>query len=705
MLSIASLGGLPQEAHASGDDSCFAAWTLASPNNFSRCGGRAAISPGNDTRVNLLLLMRSLKPLNEKGASLPNPGMDGWGENWQLGHTFFSWEGLRAALWPQSDAGDIGAQTGPVSAITTYTPQNNTPTTPPANTFTTFTEALAAETQLPISDRVSLVTLRAQVGYGTVDWGAPVSSERGREYLAYLKAAAAFYAGDWVTAQQKFTALTHAHSSWVTETSSYMLIRIWLGKAVAIAINQYGDFELDKVDTDAAAKAMAAITTYLETWPHGRYATSARGLIRRVLWLEGKTTELARTYEQLMHSTPADSEQAADLAEEIDDKLLASNDSAKVIARAGDTPLLLAVVDLRLMRSNGVHQLLALSAKELATQQSQFVGMDKLYTFLQATRAYYAGDAPDSILPLVPDAARAHSYTPLAFSRQVLRGMALARAHDRNEVGFWRDLITGSSPLYQRPLAELGLALRWQHDRRVGRIFAADSPIEDSTILGIVLQTIATPAILRTEAANANRPVDERDVALFTLLYKDLSHGAYRDFGRDVTLVPADAGVKDEESWRWYWPETVSVGVFTRGKWSDNFDCPPLATTAATLSRNPNNRRAQLCLGEFWRLNYFDGFTLSGTSGAADELGSGPAPFPGPETTRDALYAEVIADRYAKPDVRAYALYRAVRCYAPSGNNSCSNRSVSVKQRRTWFKQLKKSYPNSRWAKDLQGYW
>jgi hypothetical protein len=65
----------------------------------------------------------------------------------------------------------------------------------------------------------------------------------------------------------------------------------------------------------------------------------------------------------------------------------------------------------------------------------------------------------------------------------------------------------------------------------------------------------------------------------------------------------------------------------------------------------------------------------------------------------------VIADRAATADDKAFALNRAVRCYAPGGNNSCSGTEVEQAQRKAWYLRLKRDYPQSRWATTLKNYW
>lgn len=699
--------GLAGVAWACADVSCHPSWRLAS--SSYDCAGRAMINPGNDTRINLLLLMQSLSDAAEGAPMATAPLAD----ERQFGQTFLSWQGLRATLWPKPAEPDTAAD---------YT---EPACTPPGGGFA---EAVGAESSIPGAERDFLLGLRAKVSCETVAWDAAITSATGRDYLAYLKAADAFYAGDWAAARTGFAALTGAKSAWVAETASYMPIRIGLRAAVANATGEYGDFDAGKVDAAALSEARTGIAAYLKAWPSGRYAASANGLTRRVLWLEGNGAELARIYERMLTTTSGHDEAAANLAEEIDLRVLgaAAYDSPKslsVLSGTGDTPLLLAVADLMRMRGDEPAQG-KLSASDLAAQAAQFGQRPDLYTFLQASRAWYAGEDAKAIMALIPDDSHQARYRPLAFSRQTLRGMALARARDPNEAGFWQDLLKGASPLYQRPLAELGLAMRWQRDGRLDRIFATDSPITDSATREVLLQTIAPPAILRATARDATRPAHERDIARFILLQKGLIRGAYRDFAADVALVPADADT-DAGLYNLAQQDVVPVGLFTKGRWSDGFACPPVAQTAAVLARTPSDRKALLCLGDFWRLNGFDSFGPFTTEAFGDErredalgaeaLGKGPDAFPGQPLYRDAIYNAIIAERQAPADLRAYALYRAVRCYAPAGYNGCAGpfrtgaemdkAQVPIEQRKAWFTELKAAYPDSRWAKSLRFYW
>ena len=150
----------------------------------------------------------------------------------------------------------------------------------------------------------------------------------------------------------------------------------------------------------------------------------------------------------------------------------------------------------------------------------------------------------------------------------------------------------------------------------------------------ILLARVAGPDLLRRQAIGGLN-AREQSVALFTLLAKNLSHGHYADFGHDLGGVPADASPSGEvgEDWTSSWMEPLPdgappLGLFTHGKFQGEYACPALATTAAVLASRPSGVKAQLCLGEFWRLNGFDGY-LASTRPKYDELGGSSELFPG----------------------------------------------------------------------------
>jgi hypothetical protein len=234
-------------------------------------------------------------------------------------------------------------------------------------------------------------------------------------------------------------------------------------------------------------------------------------------------------------------------------------------------------------------------------------------------------------------------------------------------------------------------------------VFAVGSPIRSPMIRAILLAHAAGAPLLRQQAKDKSASRQERDLAIYVLLYKDVTRGAYRDFIADLAMVPADAS-SEGDNYDLLAGDKINLTIFTKPAETGELTCPQLRETAAQLARDPGNARARLCLGDFIRVNGFDQFSLDNPPPKSD-LGGAPSQFPGGHYSRLELYKAVIADAKTPPADTAYALYRAVNCYAPSGNNSCGGTEVPTSQRKAWFNRLKKDYPTTSWAKDLQYYW
>lgn len=686
-------------------------WALANPRYDPV--GRPVLSPGNDTRINLLLLARSLAGRSiGAGAHTPTKRSDVTGypdyDFDDLGESFFSWPGLRQTYWPQAQPGNAeGAYSAPDACQAS------------AQAADSLSAALAVEANVPEADRQRILKRRATLECANPEPPSPTQSAIGQDYMAYLNAARDFYNGDWDRARTGFAALRHARSAWVAETAAYMPIRIALRAAIEDAVDRYGGFDPEKVDREEVETARAAIADYLKRYPQGRYAQSARDFTRRVYWLSGETEALARTYEAALHKVAPEDPAIADLIDEIDNHIFMNDNALAVVGSIKDAPMLQTVADLMRMRVDETGKPMTLTGDELEAQAGTFAFSPDLFGFLRATRAWYAGQDPSAVLDLTRPGAGPAGRTSLDFSRAVLRGLALAKRGDPEEAAYWTATLRNDDALFEQPFAQMGLAIRWQNDGRLDKIFAADSPVQDRRIREVLLENVAPPAILRKVAHDATRSRHERETAQYALLANDLMRGAYASFVADVAVVAPDArrGAWERDD-RGY--IASPVGKFAAGTWSDGFACPEIKRTAAVLARAPNDARALLCLGDFYRLNQLDGFgredfdKRNATPARRHEtLGWGPDLFPGRPRYRADFYSAIIADPRATPELRAYALYRAVRCYAPSGYNSCSagssdpanNVDVPLAQRRAWFLELKAKYPESRWAKALHFYW
>ncbi len=664
------------------------------------CSSQIAIAPGNDSRVNLLLLLQDRAGLDGAGRAYPDP-------DWRsfYGRNFLRWQNLREVWFPPAAEGG-GAIYGGDRCQTIATGR------------TAFLDAITNNRRVAPGLRNALTTAR-----GKVDRLCEGGANEGRignfvatpslvrlggatgDFRHYLSAAGAFYGGDWAAATRQFGRLRDtATAPWVSETAHYMVARTRLNAVINGAEDRWGWFDLIATDAALAAQAEAGFRDYLRAYPQGRYTASARGLIRKAVWLQRDYAKLAMLYAPMLRSADFADEATARLIEEIDDKLLVREGAAP-----GRDPYLLAAHDLMRMRDHGGYGRYALlGAEELAGQADAFADTPELFAFLQANHAFYVADTPKRVLALVPDDASRDSYTPLAFSRQYLRGLALHATNDRNEEGFWLELIGGAKGVWQRPAVELALARLYEQQGRVGKVFAAGSPITDPRIRRILLGTSAGPDILKAQARNDALPHTERSFALFTVLLRQLRHGDYAGFGQDYGLL-SDYSEREERLYLYdvMDGEEAPVQFFTQGKMSDGYRCPRIDRTAATLARNPRDIDGRLCLGDFYRLNGFDGFAFAygqDREGEAAELGSKDA-YPGTVTPRHAFYTSIIADRAATRQQRAYALYRAVKCYAPTNNNTCGGPGVAKPQRAAWFRRLKTDFADTEYARELDYYW
>lgn len=690
LMAVAAAMLLPASpAAASGDVGCTPEWKLAHA-DLSGCDNMGLLGPGNDTRVNLAMLL-----LDRRGGAITvargaeEPALFGW------------WTFVRRLFPGTPQPGEPGYAEGEGSRC-----RSN------ARGTTEFEAALGAARGIPPAERNALAAARRALdpdcagptaGEGVLAAAAGVKSAVAKEFARYLVGALNFYDADYDRATRQFGSLADAADPWLKETACYMLARVEVNRAQVGAFDEYGfPANLGKVDRAVTGAALTAIARYLEQYPRGRYAGSAIGLTRKVRWLEAAWPRLAATYSTMLGQDPA-RRGIADVAllDEIDTKLLPDMQ----FGATADTALLATLALQRIRPSTGNYDGSGprqLARAELEALRPRFASDPALFDFLLATHAFYVAGAPRDVLKLIPDAARQQRFTYLQFSRQMLRGMALESLKDRNARGFWLDVVKGANAPFQHPAAELALAY---HEERAGgldRVFAPGSPVRDREIRELLLMHAAGPALLRQQARDRSAPRHERDLALFTLLYKQVTRGAYSGFLADLALVPADAS--ETMSYDLASSETVATGIFARPASLGDYDCPALRETAGQLARSPKASKPLLCLADFMRANGFDDFQLDSPPDP-DRLGGSPSQFPGASFSRLEIYKAIIADPKAPGPDKAYALYRAVYCYATAGNNSCGGTEVPVAQRKAWFTRLKREYPGSRWAQELKYYW
>ena len=527
------------------------------------------------------------------------------------------------------------------------------------------------------------------------DWKTPpgIHSALGREFALYIAGTDAFYAGDFPAALNNFKSLKNSANPWLKETSRYMLGRTSLNSAQGLAFGQWGELQLDKVNKDNLKDAEDAFNSYLHDFPHGVYAVSARGLLRRVYWLGDDQARLAEAFDRALANSDKSASNVTiqELVQEADAKLLASVKIDRI-----QSPQFLAIIDLMRMRSDsGMAGSLAknpsLTLADLDAQKDRFAKNPALYKYLLAAFHLYVDSQPQQALALLPNMTDAKlSY--FAFSQQTLRVLALdaGKQYDAERKLLLQMLPLAKLPLQpeQLQLALAGLELRTGH---VDRVYAPDSPIQDKAIRTILVEYSVSAEMLHQRIKDPKENADVINAALYTLLYKELTGGKYQAFQADLSLLPPHPS------------EFLAPFVDNGESKSAEYRCPSLREVASTLQRDGNDAQSLNCVGELVR-NHGVHYGQDSVPPKTD-LGGSDSLFPGTDYSRLDAYLKVIANKQADGNARAYALYRAVRCYAPSGSNGCGKQDIPKDTRKQWFQMLHSEYPGSTWAKSLKYYW
>jgi hypothetical protein len=532
-------------------------------------------------------------------------------------------------------------------------------------------------------------------------------SPSARDFAVYLAGAKAFYAGDFDLASASFVRLAKAENAWLREAARYMAGRTLLNKAQVDAFAALDGAAEPKVANSAALTASETeLSGYLSAYPTGRYAASARGLLRRLYWLAGDRVRLSAEYSwQIAHAgTPQANLDDGSLAQEIDAKFLSAGNGQVHDAN------LLAAEDLMRLRTvepsdpyfwgSAAPAKPGLTAADLAGQQADFAGHEALYSFLKAARAYYAdGDYAATLKLLDPVQPGPLSPPYLAFSRETLRGQALMASNSLPAaIDHWTWLLPLASEPWQREAVELGLAMSWERAGTLNKVFAADSPITSPRIRAILLRFSAGPILLREAVANPKAASTERALARFVLLFKEATRGHYVGFLKDYDPAKTLTDLKPTP----YLRAANDVSFAWRGA-RDPYECPSLPEVIGELAATPRAAHGRLCLGEFIRTSSLDDF--ESVNPVANELGGAKSIFPGEAYSRGQVYKQLIDDPSTPQRDRAYALYRAINCYAPNGDNRCGGKGVDKPQRKAWFAMLKSGHGSTPWAQMSKYYW
>lgn len=702
------------QARASGDDSCYPAWSLAA-SSLDTCNNVPFLAPGNDSRINLRLLLADRGLLNmapsELGqdeisegygpvpfalARVQAPGItDEQGDNSGTAALNELLHSLGLERESLETAGDAFLE-GEGSRCRSNTDDS----------ALSFMQQVVNSPQLTQPERRALARARMHL-LEACSWAprqiadllsSGSASAEAEAFATYLRASADFYSGRFSEAHTGFMALVATPQPWLKEVSSYMVARVQLNAAQEGAFDEYGSLK-QSAGAQAYAGAEQALQGYLSAYPDGSYAASAKGLVRRVHWLAGEKAKLAADYAAQL-AAPAGAQRNVSLEaliQEIDTKLLPSRNQDL------PAPLLAAVNDLMGMRTDDSRKL---TREQLLAQRDVLAQVPGLFEYLQAAFAFYTDHDPAAVIERLP-AQVPPQLDYLAFSQQALRGLALEAKGDRGAAqALWLQLIPLARQPLQREMLELALAMNHERGGELAEVFASESPIRSEQVRLILLGKVADAPLLRQQAAQGISE-KEKATARFALLYKDLFRGQYAAFLDDMAAQPeALARVKLDSSLGYVYGNSYTLSLFQWAgeKAEAGYACPSVAETAAVLKARADDPKGLNCLGEFVLRNGLDGMPLDQRP-AADHLGGTEPGFKGEVFSRLDAYRAVIANAQASREDKAYALFRAINCYGPSGYNGCGGEEVDQPVRKAWFKQLKTTYASTRWGKAQQYYW
>jgi hypothetical protein len=347
----------------------------------------------------------------------------------------------------------------------------------------------------------------------------------------------------------------------------------------------------------------------------------------------------------------------------------------------------------------------------LQTHKERFIqdGLIAFHDYLTLAYSFYIERDFAKVIQLTDTKTIGHNLSNTEFSSLVLRGLALGAKGQWDKAEYlWLDYFSRSPKTGQQIQLQWLLAMTWQQEHRLDKIYAVDSPVKSSKIHDFFIAS-ASPAILETVMVNRQLQPLTRTLAYNTLVEKLLSH---RDYGEFLRITKHYPSAQFESS------KNLIIRDFNSSLEKAEYSCPNLLEIMDGLLKNPKSPVLLNCYGGLmaqldpafsWGIG--ENFTLASyTFGSYYPYGQ-----PGLEVDADGfkgktytsmdLYLEVIGLPHANDDAKAYALHRALNCHASSGNNHCGSQVITLEQRKTWFHLLQTVYKNTTWAKLQKYYW
>lgn len=676
----------------SGADTYCEPSTQIQNSEYTACNALPALTPANDNQVNILLLLSDL------GLAKLKFGTDS------------------ESLWYTSTS-TVPFETKSLTATAVNLTKNARQPSKPLdnsnseycntilNSQQDFIQQVKADKRLSSAERDLLIKARSQlktcddhISLITVD---PNWSVTARQFASYLNGSIAFYNTNFSIASKIYSALASADQPWIKETTQYMLIRSHLNETYQSGLGEYGDLDHSKINQQLLKNTYDSISQYLKLYPTGRYAASARGLLRRCYWIGGQQQLLVNELAWQINNpkSPFYNLEMNNLAYEIDRHVF---QSPLFKAQYLKDPFLLAIYDLMQMRKPVSAEDRVISWSELNSQKAVFKTQPELFQYLQASHLFYVQNKPSEALNYLSNQQSSHSNSYLALSQILLKGRITEKVgQSANTQQYWENLLTKAKSPEQRGLFELMLYPYYAKQQKANFFAGGNSKITEYFLQRSFITERANEQSLMTIVQDKSASEDQKNLALNTVLEKSLIHQNYALFNQAYTFLPKNVAqyVFSDSNYVTYKKQPPLGNFVWKGTTiSSKISCPDLYTLTQKLQVEPKDSSLRLCLGEYMRSD--KAYRLSGITESEKQYST----LQGPIFARGQVYKEIIKST-SNTDLKAYALYRAIMCYSPGGLNDCQDTDVAKSVRKQWFDQIKRDYPETSWAKSLKYYW
>ena len=671
--------------HAGFEQQCSPSESLDSASIYDPCNNLPVLIPGNDNHTNMYLL---LSDLGVATIQSPKPDSNLWDAVY--GNVPFPVDSLTAEnkilnqrAFNPSDVSNYEERCSTIEiSKETFTQQVNS-----NKNISTI------EKQVLINERNKLSDCSIKTALLNID---PNWSVTARQYASYLNASISFYNANFSTANKIYAVLSNVDDAWLKETSQYMQIRSVLNSAYATGMNQYGDVDLDKINKNLLKQFLDNITTYLKLYPNGQYVASARGFMRRGFWLTGRQDLFVNEIVWQLNNPKSKyyNIEINNLPAEIDRRIFSSQ---YFDVKNLKDPFFLATYDLMQMREKSDKDFHPLTWNQLNAQKDYFKSQPELFKYLQAVQLFYVQKKPQEASSYLTDSSHANPY--LQFSQSFLKGQILETINKTQAEQYWAQQLSKAKNSNQRGLFETALANHLNSKQDITPFLSKNPQISQLNLQKHFIVYKANEASLQKFIQSNQSTIDQKQAAIFILLNKALNHQNYTLFNQSYTYLPHNfTQYKGYESIE----KLKNKPPFADFIWSGititpQLKCANLITLTQQLEKSPKDPLFNICIGEYIRAP--KAYYSNDWSGDVDHSG-----FKGAVFTRGQVYKDIIKNG-PKGEIQAYALYRAIMCYSPSGNNDCSDKDVSKSVRKQWFDQIKQDYPNTNLAKSLKYYW